>query len=123
MKVTDYYPIFYTEDIESETRVYTEELGFTVIHRPQIEMLDYVTMENENKRRIDLVCSHFPADSFKEGFLGMRVNVDDYDEGVSYYKKQGYEVFGTAHETKSCITALLSKGDGTYIVIFQHKKH
>ncbi|MBR5341758.1 MAG: hypothetical protein IK151_07520 [Erysipelotrichaceae bacterium] len=123
MKVTDYYPIFYTEDIETETKRYTEELGFNVIHRPQLEMLEYVTMENENKRRVDLVCSHFPADSFKEGFLGMRVNVDDYDEGISYFKKQGYEIFGNTHETESSIHALLTKGDGTYIVIFHHKKH
>ena len=122
MKVTDYYPIIYAEDLEAEIRRFEEDFGFSVIHRPQIEMLDYVTMENENRRRVDLVCSHFPADSFKNGFLGMRVNVDDYDEGVSYFAKQGYEVFGTSHETKSCITALLSKGDGTYIVIFQHKK-
>ena len=122
MKISDYYPIFYAEDVEAEARRFTEELGFTVKHRPKIEFLDYLVLENDKKRRIDLVCSHFPADSFKEGFLGMRANVDNFDEGRAYFEAQGYELFGTAHETDSSITALLTKGDGTYIVLFHHKK-
>lgn len=122
MKISDYYPIFYAEDVEAEARRFTEDLGFTVKHRPKIEFLDYLVLENDKKRRIDLVCSHFPADSFKEGFLGMRANVDNFDEGRAYFEAQGYELFGTAHETDSSITALLTKGDGTYIVLFHHKK-
>ena len=122
MKVTDYYPIFYAEDLEKEIRRFTEDLGFEVKHRPEIEYLEYAVLENEKKRRIDLVCSHFPADNFKEGFLGMRANVDNYDEGLAYFDKQGYSVFGTAHETDSSVTALLTKGDGSYIVLFYHKR-
>ena len=122
MTVTDYYPIFYTNDLETEIRRYEAELGFEVKHRPRIEFLDYAILENKNKRRIDLVCSHFPADSFSEGYLGMRANVDDFDEGLACFEAQGYSLFGTAHETDSSITALLTKGDGTYIVLFHHKK-
>ena len=122
MKITDYYPIFYADDLEKETRRFTEDLGFEVIHRPKIEYLDYAVLENEKKRLIDLVCSHFLADNFKEGYLGMRVNVDNYDEGLAYFEKQGYSVFGTAHETDSSVTALLTKGDGSYIVLFHHKR-
>ena len=121
MKVSDFYPIFYVDDIEAGAKRYSEDLGFTIKHRPQIEFLDYVVLENDKGRRIDLVCSHFPADNFKEGYLGMRVNVDDFDEGVAYFEEQGYKIFGTAHETDSSITALLTKGDGTYMVIFHHK--
>ena len=122
MKVSDFYPIFYANDIEAETKRFTEDLGFYVKHRPKIEFLDYVVLENEHKRRIDLVCSHFPADAFKKGFLGMRVNVDDFDAGVSYFAAEGYTIFGTVHETESSQTALLTKGDGTYLVIFHHKR-
>ena len=50
MKVTDFYPIFYAKDIETETRRFTEDLGFAVKHRPQIEYLDYVVLENQNKK-------------------------------------------------------------------------
>ena len=122
MKITDYYPIFYAEDLEKEIRRFTEDLGFEVKHRPEIEYLEYAVLENEKKRRIDLVCSHFPADNFKEGFLGMRANVDNYDEGLAYFENQGYSLFGTAHETDSSVTALLTKGDGSYIVLFNHKR-
>lgn len=122
MKVSDCYPIFYAEDLEAEVKHFTEDLGFSVKHRPQIEMLDYVVLENENNRRVDIVRSFFPADSFKDGFLGMRVNVDDFDEGVSYFKTRGYSIFGTAHEIESSVTALLTNGDGTYLVLFCHKK-
>lgn len=122
MKVTGYYPIFYTDNIEAEIKRLTEDLGFFVKHRPNIVMLDYAVLENESKNRVDLVCSHFPADSFKNGFLGMRVNVDDFDEGVSYFNKQGYTLFGERHETGSFVAALLTRNDGTYMVLFQHKK-
>ena len=122
MKITDYYPIFYTDDVEKESRRYADDLGFEIKHRPEIEFLDYAVLENEHNRRIDLVCSHFPNDSFKEGFLGMRANVDNFDEGFAYFEKQGYAVFGTAHETESSITALMTKGDGSYIVLFHHKR-
>lgn len=121
MKVTDYYPVFYTNDVESEIKRFTEDLGFTVKHRPKIEFLDYAVLENENRRCVDIVCSHFPADSFKEGFLGMRVNVDDFDEGVTYFRAQGYDMFGTPHETASSVTALLKRGDGSCLVLFHHK--
>ena len=123
MNITDYYPIFYTEDLEAEIRRYTEELGFAVRHRPQIEFLDYAVLENAKKRRVDLVCSHFPADHFKEGFLGMRANADDFGEALAYFEGQGYALFGTAHETPSSVTALLTKGDGGgFVVLFHHKK-
>ena len=121
MKVTDYYPIFYAEDIEAETKRFTEDLGFSVRHRPKIEFLDYVVLENDKKRRVDLVCSHFPGDSFQNGFLGMRVNVDNFEEGVSYFRAQGYALFGTVHETESSMTALLTKADGSCLVLFRHK--
>ncbi|MBQ9414196.1 MAG: hypothetical protein IJU16_03610 [Clostridia bacterium] len=122
MKVTDCYPIFYADDMEAQIKHFTEDLGFSVKHRPQIECLDYAILENENHRRVDIVRSYFPADSFKDGFLGMRVNVDNYEEGLAYYQARGYAVFGTAHETASSITALLTNGDGSYLVLFQHKK-
>ena len=69
------------------------------------------------------MCSHFPADHFKEGYLGMRANVDNYEEGLAYFEGQGYSLFGTAHETGSSVTALLTKGDGSFIVLFHHKKN
>ena len=122
MKVTDYYPVFYTNDIEADVKRFEEDLGFTVIHRPTIENLEYVALENENKRRVDLVCSHFPNDSFSEGYLGMRVNVDNIEEGTAYFKGLGYSIFGELHENGPIVVALLAKDDGSYIILYSHKK-
>ena len=122
MKVSDFYPIFYAEDIEAEIGRFTNDLGFTVKHRPKIEFLDYAVLENDKNRRVDIVCSHFPSDSFKKGFLGMRVNVDDFEAGVDYFKKQGYAVFGDVHENDHLVTALLTNGEGSCLALFQHKK-
>ena len=122
MRVSDLYPVFYAKDLEAEVRRFTEDFGFFVKHRPQIEFLDYVVLENEKKRRIDMVCSHFPADSFKDGFLGMRVNVDNFDEGLAYFEGTGYTLFGEPHETETSITGLLTKGGDSYIILFHHKK-
>ena len=120
MIIKDCYPVFYTEDIEAAIKRFTEDMGYTVKHRPKIENLDYAVLENGKNRRVDIVHSYFPADSFKEGFLGMRVNTDDFDEGVSYYEAKGYRLFGTAHETGSSTVALLAKGDGAYLILFRH---
>jgi len=121
MKVTDYYPVFYAEDIDAEAKRLAEDFGFSLKHRPKIEFLDYAILENDNGRRVDLVCSHFPADSFTDGFLGMRVNVEDFEEGLAYFEGLGYSLFGTPHETETSITGLLTKGDGTYLILFTHK--
>lgn len=122
MRVSDYYPVIYATDFEGEIKRLTEDLGYEIKHRPNIEMLDYAILENDKNRRIDVVRSYFPADSFSEGFLGMRANVDNFDEGVTYFEKQGYSLFGEAHETESSITGLLRKGENDYIVVFHHKK-
>ena len=121
MIVTSFYPVFYTDDIEGEIKKFTEDLGFQLKHRPPIEFLDYAVLENANGNKLDLVCSRFPADNFQNGFLGMRANVNDFDEGVSYFESQGYSLFGESHETSSSITALLTKDSKEYIILFHHK--
>ena len=122
MKVTGFYPVFYAEDMDAEIKRFTEDLGFHLKHRPKIEFLDYAVLENENNNCIDLVCSYFPADNFSNGFLGMRANVSNFDEGVSYFESQGYSLFGEAHDTPSSVTALMTKDSKEFIIVFHHKK-
>ena len=122
MKVTDFYPVFYAEDVDAAIKRFTEDLGFTLNHRPDIEYLNYAVLENDKNRRVDIVCSYFPADSFSEGFLGMRANVDDFDEGVAYFEGMGYSFSGDPHETETSVTGLMTKGDGNYIIVFHHKR-
>jgi len=39
-----------------------------------------------------------------------------------YFESQGYAMFGMTHENESCVTALYTKGEGSYLVLFHHKK-
>ena len=122
MKVTDYYPVFYASDVEAEVKRLEEVFGFTVIHNPAIENVEYYVLENEHKRRIDLVYPHFPLGSFSDGYWGMRVNVDNFEEGVAYFKEQGYSILGQVIEDGPKTLALLAKNDGTFLAIFHHNK-
>ena len=70
MKVSDCYPIFYAENLEAEVKHFTEDLGFSVKHNPRLEMLDYVVLENEHHRRVDIVRSFFRRTPSKTGTWG-----------------------------------------------------
>ena len=121
MIASDLYPVYYAEDFEAAKRMFSEDMGFKVKHNPRIEHFDYAVLENDNGRRVDIVRSHYSDDDFKEGFLGIRVNVDNFDEGLAYFEGLGYSMFGEVHEIKSSMLALLVK-DGSNIVIYHHKK-
>ncbi len=45
MKITDFYPIFYTKDVEAEIERYAKDLSFALKHRPEIEFLDYAVLK------------------------------------------------------------------------------
>ena len=122
MKVTGYYPIFYTNDIVREANRLKEDFGFDVEHHPEIESLDYYVLSNDYGTRIDLVQSHFPDDNFSEGIIGMHVNVSDFNEGAAYFEEQGYSLVGTVKDEEHFMTALFKRNDNDYVVIFQHKK-
>ena len=55
MKVTDFYPVFYADNIETEIKRFTDNLGYEVKHRPEIELLEYAILENDKGRRVDIV--------------------------------------------------------------------
>ena len=123
MKVTSYYPIFYAKDIESELKRYQEDFGFEVMHHPQTEGLDLYVLGVGDGTRINLI--NFDIPDFYDGevgFFGMRVNVDNFDEGVAYFEGQGYERIPIVEETESFKAMRLKKSNGEYAVIFYHKK-
>ena len=124
MKVSSYYPIFYTEDIESELKRYQEDFGFEVMHRPEIaDWLDLYVLGAGDGTRINLIHSKAPEYSLGEdGFIGMRVNVDDFDEGMAYFEGRGYKIDITTLETESFKIAPMKKGDRDCFVVFYHKK-
>jgi len=121
MKVTSYYPVFFAEDLEAEAKRYTEDLGFTIKHKTDVKDLQYYILEN-NGNRIDLVHTTIPFRSSTSGFYGMRVNVDQFEEGLEYFKGQGMIQEGEIRETDSARSVVLVGRDGARIVLFQHVK-
>ena len=122
MKVTSFYPVFHTKNIEESLKIFKEDFGLEVTHHPEIEALDYYLLADEHGNHIDLVRSHYPKDNFTDGIIGMHVNVSDFKEGQAYFEEHGYSVVGDAKDHESFIVALLKKSDNDYVVLFQHKK-
>ena len=123
MKVSSYYPMFYVKDIESEIKRYQEDFGFEVMHHPEIDKIDLYVLGVGDGTRINLVHSDLPDFNFEEdGLMGMRVNVDDFDEGVAYFEGRGYEKATSVIETESFKAMRLKKSNSDQIVIFYHKK-
>lgn len=121
MKVTAYYPVFYAENLEEEVRRYTEELGFSIVHKIEVKDLEYYILDNGGNR-IDLIHYTLPYTTFDTGFYGMRVNVDDFEEGLAYFKGRGMVQEGETKEDESRKTAVLQGRDVSRIILFQHKK-
>ena len=121
MKVTSYYPVFYAENLEEEARRYIEDLGFSVVHKIQVKDVEYYILDNGGNR-IDLIHSVLPFTTIDSGFYGMRVNVDDFDEGYEYFKNQGRVQEGDVRENDSSKSVVLVGRDGMRIVLFHHKK-
>ena len=121
MKVTSYYPVFFAEDLEAEVKRYTEDLGFSVVHRTQVKDLEYYVLDN-NGNRIDLMHTSVPFAPLESGFYGMRVNTDDFDEGLEYFKNQGMKQQGETRVTESNKSAVLIRRDGMRIILFHHIK-
>ena len=121
MKVSAYYPVFYCEDLDAEAKRYVEDLGFTIRHRTEVKNFEYIVLEN-NGTRIDLAHVTLPFSSSETGFYGMRVNVDNFDEGVEYFKGRGLIPEGAARESASSISQVMIGRDGSRVIIFHHKK-
>ena len=121
MKVTSYYPVFYTEDLETEAKRYTDDLGFSIVHDVEVKGTRYLILDN-NGNRIDLINMVLPNKSFSTGFYGMRANVDNFEEGMEYFTKQGLKQEGAIREDKSSKVAVLVGRDGMRVVLFHHIK-
>ena len=121
MKLTSYYPVFYTDDLDAESKRYVEDLGFSILHRIRVKDLEYFILEN-NGNRIDLIQFEHPFSPSATGFYGIRANVDNFDEGFEYFKNQGMVQEGAIREDDSAKTVVLIGRDGMRIVLFHHKK-
>ena len=98
-------------------------MGFELLHQPKTGKFELYVLGVGDGTRINLLHSDDP-DFYngEDGFIGMRVNVDDFDEGIAYFEGQGYEKVTHVSETESFKAILLTKSGRDNVSVFYHKK-
>ena len=123
MKVTSYAPVFYAKDVEIKLKRYQDVLGLELLHQPKTNRFDLYVLGAEDGTRINIIHSDNPAFSnMEDGFIGMRVNVDDFDEGVAFFKEQGFTEAAPVDDTESFKAIVLNMSGSDSVVVFYHKK-
>ena len=97
MKVTSFYPVLVVHEFNNEVEAHLEAMGMKMIHRVEmtfrgVDFIEY-TYKNESGQRLSVSVAD---DSRPEGIYSMHVNVDNFEEGVAYFKEKGYINSSTA---------------------------
>jgi len=122
MKITGFNPQILTTDVDAIIALF-QELGFVQTHN-KVENTDIEfsshRMKNEGGFHIDIV--EVPA--LQQTVSAIRINVDDYDEAIEFFKAHGYresEGFAPSTTASSKYAYLLSP-TGTIIDVCKHIK-
>lgn len=118
IKISSIYPIYFCkkENLEMTISLFSE-LGFEKLHHFKYD--DYsegYVLGNDTRSKMDIFTNSF-IDA-KEGLYGLRINVIDLDETISYIKKIGFEIQSDVfvNETNKSIFAKNPNGMNCYIV-------
>lgn len=92
MKVTALNPIYGTERID-ESAEFFSKLGFNQAHRFKQEGFEICTLKNEESGLIlDIMNSDYVREHNINGFFSCRLNVDDLQEAIDFFKDNGAEI-------------------------------
>ena len=125
MKITAFNPLIITQDPESAIKLF-EEMGFEQRHTKEgIEIADrddtVIRMKDASGFYLDVL---EPEGDLPCDLVGIRMNVDDFDEAYSVLLKHGFRnIYGeeTVH-TSSSKAAMMVSPSGFRICIIQHVK-
>lgn len=123
MKITSINPAIITPHADQITAFYEKSFGFRVIHKGTLISTanpneTVRVLENEDGIRLDIV----QLNSQKVSVHAIRVNVDDFEEGLAVYKAEGFSEISEPVVSKSSKRVLISKLDGAPILLMQHLK-
>lgn len=122
MKVTSFNPVYGTENIE-EAAAFFAELGFGRIHSFEKEGFEIVTLENEAGLRMDIMNSDYVRSAGIDGFFANRLNVDDLDEALEFFKRNGAEQLSPViQEADSREIVNIRTGNGDIYSVIHHLK-
>ena len=117
MTITSFYPIFCYKDTDAAIKRY-EEIGFKVIHKFENGHLKHYVLEVGNDCLDIMYDGNIPVE---DGYFGMRVNVRDFEEGMEYFKKCGYnKVLMEPVSGNNSIHVGLTNKKGERILLYYH---
>lgn len=122
MKVTSFNPVYGTKNID-EAAAFFAGLGFKEIHKFVKEGFEIRTYENEAGLRMDIMNSDYVREADVNGFFACRLNVDDLQEAIDYFEKNGGEtVSPVIHEGDSRDLVNIRTKNGDFYSVIQHIK-
>ena len=122
MKITGMFPAITCKNSEELIKFLCDNFGFHIAHTPQAIVSEnqsdrcYI-LKNENGIRFDAV--HFDVD---EPICGMCINVDNFDEALSVFEKEGYKQKTEPVVVDNSKKVLIEKDTNIPILLIQHLK-
>ena len=122
MKVTGMFPAITCKNAEELIKFACDNFGFHIEHTPHAVISEkesdrcYI-LKNENGVRFDVI--QFDVDT---PISGMCINVDNFDEALSIFEKDGYVKKTEVVVAEKAKKALIRKGENVPILLIQHIK-
>ncbi len=107
MKISSCIPEYVTPNAKISIGIY-ESLGYEVKHHPN--RWEYI-LEASDGNRMVLIENKELYKKAGNTFYGLRVNVDNIEEGVKYYEDQGFKKESFTFNTESAKLTRLVKDD------------
>ena len=120
MKIKGMFPAITCKNSDELIKFSCENFGFHVEHRPHAVMSENESdrcniLKTEDGIRFDVI--QYDVDA---PMCGMCINVDDFEEALSVFIKDGYEKVTEPVIVDNSKKALLAKVDNIPILLIQH---
>ena len=124
MKITTFNPQIITKNADSLVKFF-EELGFEKRHDQKDigeHKVEAIRMKDQNGFYLDISAPDFP---FEKDIVGIRMNVDDFDEAYKLLTEHGFRnIYGdNTAETRTSRSAVMVSPSGYAINLVQHIKN
>lgn len=121
MQVKTFYPMILTTDLDAAMKNLAT-FGFSEAHNRDGATdvrYDLHVLKNEQGHRVDVLASKI----ISRDFVGIRINVADYETAVAELKAQGYRAMRTdGVESAVARAVMLASPQGIPCLVIEHKQ-
>ena len=125
MKITSFYPFIVTVKLD-EVMGQFEALGFERAHEKDGINGNFkdVVMKNQDGFKVDVLSVDKIADSDSDAILGIRMNVDDFDEAYKFLTDRGFKNLqgDKVSDTGTSKATLMVSPSGFFFDLAEHIK-